>query len=281
MALQGIDIQAFLEGAACCDDMTRNKRTLSNPAAIVALIWFHATKGQGAKDMVILPYKDRLQLFTRFLQQLIMESLGKEKDIAGKVVHQGISVFGNKGATDQHAYVQQLRDGLDNFFVTFIEVLLDRETASPQIEDGVTSGDYLSSFLQGTRDALAERGRESLSLTIEKLDSRSLGALIALYERAVGLYATLININAYHQPGVEAGKKMAGSVIALQRDSIAFLRAHAGRFFSADELANAMGRPDMAESIFKILQHAAANRDHGIQRSTDHHGTDSRYTCEV
>ena len=74
------------------------------------------------KDMVILPYKDRLALFSRYLQQLVMESLGKEKDLDGKVVHQGIAVYGNKGSTDQHAYVQQLRDGVPNFFVTFIEV---------------------------------------------------------------------------------------------------------------------------------------------------------------
>ena len=66
--------------------------------------------------MVILPYKDRLELFAKYLQQLIMESLGKEKDLNGDIVHQGISVYGNKGSTDQHAYVQQLREGVPNFF---------------------------------------------------------------------------------------------------------------------------------------------------------------------
>ena len=62
--------------------------------------------------MVVLPYKDRLLLFSRYLQQLVMESLGKEKDLSGNVVHQGLSVYGNKGSTDQHAFVQQLRDGV-------------------------------------------------------------------------------------------------------------------------------------------------------------------------
>ena len=75
-----------------------------------------AGDGRGAKDKVILPYKDRLALFARYLQQLVMESLGKEKDLDGNIVHQGISVYGNKGSTDQHAYVQQLRDGVANFF---------------------------------------------------------------------------------------------------------------------------------------------------------------------
>ena len=56
-----------------------------------------------------------------------------------------------------------------------------------------------------------------------------MGTLIALYERAVGFYATLVNINAYHQPGVEAGKKAAGAVIALQRKIVAFLKQHQGK----------------------------------------------------
>jgi len=77
--------------------------------------------------MVILPYKDSLYLFSRYLQQLVMESLGKEKDLDGNKVYQGIAVYGNKGSTDQHAYVQQLREGIPNFFATFIEVLKDRQ----------------------------------------------------------------------------------------------------------------------------------------------------------
>jgi glucose-6-phosphate isomerase len=79
---------------------------------LLALMWHHAGNGRGEKDMVILPYKDRLMLFSKYLQQLVMESLGKEMDLDGNVVHQGIAVYGNKGSTDQHAYVQQLRDGV-------------------------------------------------------------------------------------------------------------------------------------------------------------------------
>ena len=59
------------------------------------------------------------------IRDRVMESLGKRLDRNGDVVHQGIAVYGNKGSTDQHAYVQQLRDGVDNFFATFIEVLED------------------------------------------------------------------------------------------------------------------------------------------------------------
>ena len=110
-ALQGIDIDAMSAGAAAMDAATRNQNTMRNPAALLALMWYKCTGGKGLKDMVILPYKDRLLLFSRYLQQLIMESLGKELDLNGNKVEQGISVYGNKGSTDQHAYVQQLRDG--------------------------------------------------------------------------------------------------------------------------------------------------------------------------
>ena len=109
-ALQGIDIDAFLKGARLCDEVTRCRTVRDNPAALLALMWFHATSGAGKRDMVILPYKDRLLLFSRYLQQLIMESLGKEFDRNGNLVNQGLTVYGNNGSTDQHAYVQQLRD---------------------------------------------------------------------------------------------------------------------------------------------------------------------------
>jgi glucose-6-phosphate isomerase len=277
MALQGIDISDFIGGTADCDYLTRNRSTGANPAAVLALMWHHATDGRGQKDMVVLPYKDRLQLFSKYLQQLIMESLGKEKDLSGKVVNQGISVYGNKGSTDQHAYVQQLRDGVKNFFVSFIEVLNDRNRRSPEVDTGVTSGDYLNSFLQGTRNALYENGRESLTISVEKLDARTVGSLIALFERAVGLYATLVNINAYHQPGVEAGKKMAGAIIELQQEVMGYLQKNRGRSFTAEDIAKELGKAEKAESVFKLLEHASANRDHLVKKTAHANACLSHY----
>jgi len=265
-ALQGIDIDELLEGTRLCDEVTRKKDSRTNPAALLALACYHATGGCGKKDMVILPYKDRLRLFPKYLQQLIMESLGKERDLNGQVVNQGISVYGNKGSTDQHAYVQQLREGVNNFFVIFIEVLKDREGRSLMLDGKITSGDYLNAFLQGTRRALSEKDRESTTLTIERIDPRSIGTLIALFERAVGHYASLININAYHQPGVEAGKKAAGLVIELQTKAIGFLKKKKGNSFTAEEIASAIGSPEEVEMVFKSLEHAVANIDHPIKK---------------
>src|SRR5256885_7049989 len=157
-ALEGFDIDSFLAGAAAMDAKTRATDATHNAAMLLALMWYYAGNGRGEKDMVILPYKDRLALFSKYLQQLVMESLGKEKDLDGNVVHQGIAVYGNKGSTDQHAYLQQLRDGVLNFFVTFIEVDKDRHGKQLEVEDGITSGDYLEGFLRGTRSALYENG---------------------------------------------------------------------------------------------------------------------------
>lgn len=256
-ALQGLDIDAMLEGAAAMDAVTRTTSTRENPAALLALMWHFATDGRGAKDMVVLPYKDRLLLFSRYLQQLVMESLGKERDLQGKVVNQGLAVYGNKGSTDQHAYVQQLREGVSNFFVTFIEVLKDREGPSMNVDDGITTGDYLQGFYLGTRDALSEKDRASITITIDEVSPRTLGMLIALYERVVGLYASLIGVNAYHQPGVEAGKKAASGVIELQRQLTTALQGAVGCAHTADELAGMVG--GSAELAFKILEHLSAN----------------------
>ncbi len=258
-ALQGIDIDAMLAGAKACDEVTRQPDTARNPAAQLALMWHFLGDGRGSKDMVVLPYKDRLELFSKYLQQLVMESLGKELDLDGKVVNQGLSVYGNKGSTDQHAYVQQLREGVLNFFAVFIEVLRDRAGGSLQVEPGVTSGDFLSGFFLGTREALFEKGRQSITLTVREVSPFTVGMLIALFERAVGFYAALVNINAYHQPGVEAGKKAAGTVIALQGRVLAYLNEKKGHALTSAQIASGIGAHDGFETVFKICEHLAAN----------------------
>ena len=234
------------------DEKTRRDCVKCNASMKLALAWYKATGGKGEKDMVVLPYKDALVLFSKYLQQLIMESLGKRLDLEGNEVCQGISVYGNKGSTDQHAYVQQLRDGVNNFFATFIEV---RECSADavEVEAGATCGDFLQGFLRGTRQALAESGRSSITISIPEVNAKTLGMLIALFERAVSFYASLVNINAYHQPGVEAGKKAAGSFLAL-------LGRVRGALGTAPETAAQMAaRLDAdQEAVYHCLVHIAS-----------------------
>lgn len=206
--LLGFDSAAFIAGARDMDDATRNSSLESNPALKLAAAWFHVVEHESLRNMVVLPYCDRICLMSKYLQQLVMESVGK----SGK----GISVFGNKGSTDQHSYVQQLRDGYKDFFAMFLRVL-NPEVGELEVEPGVTAGDYLMAFQEGTAKALTETGRPSMRITTERFNEHTLGALIALFERAVGYYGAMLGINSYHQPGVEAGKTAAGELLVAQR----------------------------------------------------------------
>jgi glucose-6-phosphate isomerase len=276
-ALQGIDIDGLVEGGRNADASTRSKTVKANPAAQLALAWFASGNGKGTKNMVVLPYKDRLELFSKYLQQLVMESLGKEFDLAGNLVNQGLCVLGNKGSTDQHSYIQQLRDGLNDFFATFIEVQKDQLGEPVFTEPDATSGDFLQGFFLGTRSALAENDRESITITVKEVDAKAVGLLIALFERAVGFYASLVNVNAYHQPGVEAGKKAAGNVLATQRQIIALLKSNLNQSFTVLEIAKAIGQEDEVETIFKICEHLAANPPRRIKKKSSPNMFEARY----
>lgn len=255
-ALGGIPIREFLLGAREMDIVTRRPRPLENPAALLAAAWYHLGEGQGSKAMVVLPYKDRLELFSRYLQQLVMESLGKALDREGNRIEAGLSVYGNKGSTDQHAYVQQLRDGLRNFFATFVVVDKARRGTPIEVEEGIRSEDYLHAFYLGTRSALAEEGRPSLTLTLEDVSPYHLAALIALFERAVGLYAELLNLNAYHQPGVEAGKKAASGSLELQKRILSQLQRAQGAM-TVPELAAVLMVEGQEAELFYLCRHLA------------------------
>jgi glucose-6-phosphate isomerase len=123
-ALQGFDIDAILSGAALCDTITRASVTSNNPAALLALMFHYSGNDKGGENLVVLPYKDRLELFSKYLQQLTMESLGKWLDLSAKEVNQDLTV------------------------------LRDRPAPSLSVEPNVTSGDYLEGFYLGTRLAL-------------------------------------------------------------------------------------------------------------------------------
>jgi glucose-6-phosphate isomerase len=257
LALQGVDIDAFLEGAAAMDRQTRQAE--NNPALLLAQSWYALAPGSltgesaRRRAMVMIPYRDRLSLLSQYLQQLIMESLGKELDLQGRPVYQGLTVFGNKGSTDQHAYVQQLRDGADDCFATLIGVQEDGYLGE-EVEVGIDSGDYLQGFLLGTWKALSVRHPVVL-MTLSTVDAFRMGALIALFERTVGLYATRIGINAYHQPGVEAGKKAAAALLSQKAVLVGAL-TEAGQ--TVEQLCKKAGL-EPAMEYWYLLSRLAAN----------------------
>ena len=70
--------------AAACDEITRKPETKTNPAALLALMWYYTGNVTVAKNMAILPHKDRFELFSRYVQQLVMSPWGKERTWMGR-----------------------------------------------------------------------------------------------------------------------------------------------------------------------------------------------------
>jgi glucose-6-phosphate isomerase len=130
----------------------------------------------------------------------------------------------------------------------------------------------------GTRQALAEKERESITITVKEVSPFTVGMLIALFERAVGLYASLINVNAYHQPGVEAGKKAAGKVIEAQGKVFDFLSTQPGKRFTIEEIANGIGMVEDIEHIFKICEHLSENVDKKVRKTFDSNILRNKYS---
>jgi glucose-6-phosphate isomerase len=261
-ALQGVDIRALLEGAAAMDRLTRQRELARNPSALLAAMWYWLGNGHGEKNMVVLPYKDRLALLPKYVQQLVMESIGKKADRSGAVVRQGLTVYGNKGSTDQHSYFQQLRDGANDFFVTFVHTLAGRNREAVEIMPGVTLDDYLYGSLEGSRNALHDRGRDSITISLPEISAHSVGMLIALFERAVCLYAELIDVNAYSQPGVD--KHVADPVVRLQAAVLSYL--HGAPPQTAEEIAAGIGQSEAVESIYKLLHRLQCDPARGVVR---------------
>jgi len=244
MALSGIDIDSFLAGARAMDAWTRTPAA-TNPAAQLAAAWYAAHP----RNLVMLPYVDSLSHLGRYLQQLVMESLGKTHTRSGEEVHHGLTVYGNKGSADQHAIVQQLRDGPDDILVHFVD-RAHAPTTSLVMQD---AADTQFCLLAGTEATLREVGRPLISITIPDESPLSLGALIALFERTVGLYAEIADLNAYDQPGVEAGKQACREHIqSLER--IRTTIDDTPR--SAEELANHLSM--QPEAVWRLCQHLAS-----------------------
>lgn len=217
MQLLGLDGQAMLEGAAGVDRWTRPstpsgtessaEKTAPNAALRVAQAWFAQRHVGDVQALAILAYRERLGQLGRYLQQLIMESLGKNQTLDASAADEGLIVYGRTGSTDQHSIVQHLTHGRANSMTHFID---SREALTLDVDEARSPlSDRHLCRLYGTRQALLDRQRPFVSLSVPKVDERGIGALVAFFERCVGYYAGLAGINAYDQPGVQAGKKAA------------------------------------------------------------------------
>jgi len=276
-ALMGAPIKELLAGARACDEATRLHPLNENPALQLAATWYWLAEVEKKHCVAIIPYKDSLEFLSRFLQQLVMESLGKEMDLDRNVANTGLVVFGNKGSTDQHSYVQQLRDGINNTFTTFVN--LERNTYDLALSENTTIGDYLYGFSIGTRKALAEKSRRTITVTILDCSYFSLGVIIGLFERSVGFMATLLNINAYHQPGVEAGKLAAEQIVELKNSVCSLLRSNRRIPFAVHEISEQLKYQGSLVVLSKICDYLSANGRFGIQKVVDKDDLTTRFVA--
>lgn len=210
LRLLGVDVQGFLKGAADMDQRTApGLLTEENPALELAYL-LYARQRQGLHSLAVLAYRDRLRLLGRYLQQLIMESLGKAHDIDGLPVEQGLSVYGERGSTDQHSILQYLSQGRNDTLSVLVESRSDHPT-------WIKYADAHLSRVLGTYQALHAAQRPPLLLSLPELDAPSLGAVIALFERCVGYFAGMAKLNAYDQPGVQAGKLASAELLTAKQ----------------------------------------------------------------
>jgi glucose-6-phosphate isomerase len=217
LALGWDAFEALLEGAA---EMDRHFR-FAEPAANVPLIAAFADRiyaeQHGSQTRALFAYDERLRLLPFYLQQLEMESNGKSVTKEGKSVDHPTApvTWGGTGTDAQHAVFQLLHQGTILAPVEFVAVREADDAQDPEHHRML----LLNAFAQG---AALMRGRQSddpqrsypgnrpsSTVLLDRLDARSLGALIAFYEHRTFANAVLLGINPFDQFGVELGKQIA------------------------------------------------------------------------
>ncbi len=256
------NFRAFLDGAHEMDEHFRSAPVRKNLPVLLGLIgWWHRVVCKYPARAVI-PYDQRLSRLPAYLQQLDMESNGKSVTLDGTAVTTptGPLVWGEPGTNGQHAFFQLLHQGTDFIPVEFLAAAVGHEpelkhqhelllanclAQSEAFMKGRTLEEARAQMLaKGMKPAEVDKiaphrvfsgNRPSLTILYRKLDPRTLGRIIALYEHRVFVEGTLFNINSFDQWGVELGKELAtgllpvvaGKETAAKRDaSTAGLVAH-------------------------------------------------------
>ncbi len=214
-AMTGVDIRALLAGAAYGDEICQEQDALRNPAALGAMVnWLLATKGKNI--VVMMPYAQRLKDVADWFAQLWAESLGKQHDLAGNDVRVGTTPVKALGATDQHSQVQLYVEGPYDKLINFmaVERYAQEGTIPPAYTDlegvsylgGHSFQELIQAEQQGTAIALSEAGQPNITHIIPELNAFTFGQMVMLFEMQTAIAGLLYNINAFDQPGVEAGK---------------------------------------------------------------------------
>lgn len=214
-AVLGLDVRALLAGAAAMDEVCCRPTLEENPAYLYALLYTEAMK-MGANISVVLPYSNALAPTAEWYCQLWAESLGKRVDNDGNVVNAGQTPVRALGVTDQHSQIQLYNEGPFDKIITFIEIENFKNTlkipAAPfNVYDstylaGQTFNKLIASEMSATIRAVSDHGKMNNLITISELNEYSFGKLLFFFEMATAAAGEFLRINAFDQPGVEAGK---------------------------------------------------------------------------
>ena len=217
LALAGYDIEGLLEGASKAKDALKASGPVLRAAAeLVAL-----NQDRGLAQVVMMSYCDRLDSLVDWFRQLWAESLGKRLDRQGRVVHTGITPIKALGVVDQHSQVQLYVEGpLDKSFI-FLEVeSFESDFTVPRSMpagldhlSGKTLSQLLGAELVGTRHALSHAGRPLSRWIFDSLRPQAIGAFILAWEHLTALGGELLDVDAFDQPGVELGKRIAHGLL--------------------------------------------------------------------
>ena len=231
----------FLEGAAAQDVLAKNENILENPSLLDALIGVYERNVLGYKNTAVLPYSQALSRFPAHLQQLDMESNGKSVNRFGEPVNYqtGPVIFGEPGTNGQHSFYQLLHQGTDIVPLQFVgfknsqmgtDVVIQNSTSQQKLCANVVA--QIVAFACGKdnddRNKYFEGGRPSSIIIGEKLEPKSLGALLAHFENKIMFQGFIWNINSFDQEGVQLGKVLATRV--LKHDTDGALKAFSDIF---------------------------------------------------
>ncbi|MET4726230.1 glucose-6-phosphate isomerase [Lysobacter enzymogenes] len=217
----GMDaFEQFLSGAAQMDAHVLQTELPRNLAAWHALTSIWNRNGQGYATQAVLAYDERLKLLSNYLQQLVMESLGKSVKLDGSPVH-GDTVpvwWGGAGTDTQHSFFQALHQGTSIVPADFIGVVRS-DAPYPQNHRALHANllAQTEAFANGQRSDDPHRayagGRPSTTILLDALTPAALGALLSMYEHSVYLQSVFWGINAFDQFGVELGKQVASKLL--------------------------------------------------------------------
>lgn len=214
-AVLNIEIGELFAGAKAADAACTKEDLWENPAYMYALLMTTAMK-KGANISVMMPYADGLMNTAEWYAQLWAESLGKRYDNEGKVVNAGQTPVRALGVTDQHSQIQLYTEGPFDKVICFVGVKEFNTVLTipkPPIDmmdasylAGQTINKLIASELQATEYAVTSAGKMNMMVTLEKMDAHELAEFLFFLEMSTAAAGEFMNINAFDQPGVEAGK---------------------------------------------------------------------------